>query len=215
MAAPAKHRPIRSVLRCGAWAVAAVAAAAPATSAQEYHVDLDAPRRVVFLSSATLDEFEGVTDRIDGFVLLDGAGVRATSDPGESRIYFEVDLASLDTGISLRNRHMRENYLETDDHPYASFDARVDAIEAAGADGYRVRATGIFRVHGVPSDRSLTCLADPDGDGYRVRCEFPVRLEDHDIEIPRIMFMKLAPEVRLELEFRVTPADRVPMQEGP
>lgn len=174
--------------------------------AQELHVDRDAPRSVVFLSSATLDEFEGTTDRIDGFVLLDGGGVRPTEDLAGSRLYFEVDLASLDTGISLRNRHMRDNYLETDQYPYATFDAEVDRIAAQEGAGYRVRATGNFTVHGVTRERTLDCVASPDAEGYRVRCGFPVRLEDHQIEIPRIMFMKLAPEVRLELDFRVAPA---------
>ncbi|MBK9304990.1 MAG: YceI family protein [bacterium] len=33
----------------------------------------------------------------------------------------DVDLAALDTGIGLRNRHMRENHLETDRFPQAVF----------------------------------------------------------------------------------------------
>jgi len=187
----------------GLWA--AVPAATPSV-AQEFHVDADAPRRVVFVSSTTLDEFEGVTSRIDGFVLLDGGGVRASSDLGGSRLYFEVDLASLDTGISLRNRHMRENYLETDEHPYATFDAAVDRIEASDGGRFRVTATGDFSAHGVARRRTLTCEVAPEGGSYRVECVFPVLLQDHGISIPRLMFMKLAPEVRLELQFRIRPA---------
>ena len=101
---------------------------------------------------------------------------------------------------------MRDNYLEVEAYPYATFDAGVDRIEAAGDGGLRVLATGAFTAHGVSRERTLACGARPDGDGYQVRCAFPVRLQDHDIEIPRIMFMKLAPEVRLELEFRLRPA---------
>lgn len=187
----------------GLWA--GVPAASPA-AAQEFHVDANAPRQVVFVSSTTLDEFEGVTTRIDGFVLLDGGGVRASSDLGESRLYFEVDLASLDTGISLRNRHMRENYLETDEHPYATFDAGVDRIETLEDGRFGVTATGDFSAHGVARRRTLTCEAVPEGEGYRVECVFPVLLQDHGISIPRLMFMKLAPEVRLELQFRIRPA---------
>ena len=187
-------------------AAVALSWTAPGAATQEFHVDTDSPRSVVFISSATLDEFEGVTDRIDGFVLLDGDGVRAATDLPGSRIYFEVHLASLDTGISLRNRHMRENYLEVEAYPYATFDAGVDRIEASGDGGFRVVATGAFTAHGVSRERTLTCGAVPHGDGYRVRCAFSVHLQDHDIEIPRIMFMKLAPEVRLELAFRLRPA---------
>lgn len=180
-----------------------------ATAAQEYHVDLEAPRSVVFISAATLDEFEGVTERIDGFVFLaGGGGVGPAPDLAGSRLFFEVDLASLDTGISLRNRHMRDNYLETDEHPYATFDGKLDRIEAAGPGRFNVRASGDFAVHGVAARRTLDCLVTEERGGHRVACAFPVRLEDHDIEIPRIMFMKLAPEVRVEIDFRVQLAGR-------
>lgn len=180
-------------------------AAAGSLGAQELHVDREAPRRVVFVSSTTLDEFEGVTDRIDGYVLLDGEGVRASRELGSTELYFEVDLASIDTGIGLRNRHMRENYLEVEEHPYATMAASIDRIEAAEG-GFKVVATGEFSVHGVTRERTVECLALATGGGFDVRCVFPVLLEQHDIEIPRIMFMKLAPQVRLELSFRLRPA---------
>lgn len=175
-------------------------------AAQEYHVDQEAPRRVVFVSSTTLDEFEGVTDAIDGYVVLDGGGVRATREPGPNEIYFEVDLASMDTGIALRNRHMRENYLEVEDHPWATFSGRIDRIEPGERGAFRVYARGEFAVHGVTRERALPCQATPAGEAFDVECIFPVLLEDHDIEIPSVMFMKLAPEVRLQLRFTLTPA---------
>lgn len=194
-----RHRPGRVAV------LVAFAAAAP-LGAQEYHVDRDAPRRVVFISATTLDEFEGVTERIDGYVLLDGEGVRPTSDPGIGELYFEVDLASIDTGIGLRNRHMRENYLEVESHPYATLRATIDRIVPGEGGAVRVSATGDFSVHGVTRQRTVECSADPSGDGFDVNCAFPVLLAQHDIDIPRIMFMKLAPEVRLELSFRLLPA---------
>ena len=174
-------------------------------AAQEYHVDRDAENRVVFISRAAIEEFEGVTDRIDGYVLLDGGDVRAGDDFEDTELYFEVDLASLDTGIGLRNRHMRDNYLEVGDHPFATFDGQVPRIAAEGS-GYRVESPGTFAVHGVEQPRNLGCGLTPDGDGWWVACDFVVNLSDHDIEIPRIMFLKLAEDIRVELRFRLRPA---------
>lgn len=174
-------------------------------SGQEYHVDRDAPRRVAFISRATLDTFEGVTERIDGYVLLDGEGVRPVEGPA-GEVYFEVDLASLDTGINLRNRHMRENYLEVDRHPFAVFQGRIDAITATGDGSFDVSASGDFSVHGVSRRRSITCGVTPEGPRFRARCAFPVLLPDHSIDIPRLMFMRLAEEVRVELDVTLEPA---------
>ena len=189
----------------GAIPVVAMTAAADSARAQEFHVDTGADNRVVFISRASIEEFEGVTTRIDGYALLDGQGVRAGAAFEGARVYFEVDLASLDTGIGLRNRHMRDNYLEVDEHPYATFDGNVARIAPEDA-GFRVESEGVFAIHGVERPRTLDCRVDPDGDGWRVACGFVVNLTDHDIEIPKIMFLKLAEDIRVEIDFRLRPA---------
>lgn len=174
--------------------------------AQEYQVDLGSPREVRFISRASIEEFEGVTDRIDGYILLDGAPLGPESGGPDTELYFEVDLASLDTGIGLRNRHMRDNYLEVGDYPYASFAGSIARVAALSGGGFRVTASGVMSIHGVEREMQIPCDVTPRGEGYRARCSFQVRLSDHDIEIPRVMFLKLANEVRLELDFSVAPA---------
>ena len=180
-------------------------------------MDREAERSVVFVSRTTLDTFRGTTDAVDGYVLLDGDGVRALEGP-VGRLYFEVDLATLDTGIGLRNRHMRENYLEVEAHPYATYDGRIQQIRRDAEGAFLVTASGTFAAHGVERSRDLTCAVSPQGDGFRVSCTFPVLLSDHDIDIPRLMFMRLAEEVQLELRFRlrrVGAPDPLPLtQEG-
>lgn len=175
-------------------------------AAQEYHVDPSSPRSVVFESSTRLDTFRGRTGAVDGFVLLDGDGLRSVEGPlGE--LYLEVELASLDTGIELRNRHMRENYLEVDEHPYTTFSGRIDRIDEEEPGGYRVRATGAFSVHGVERTRTVECGVTRTDPGLGVSCRFPVILSDHDIAIPQLMFLRLAEEVSVEVEFHLRRVD--------
>lgn len=178
----------------------------PPAAAQEFQVDRAAENRVRFISQTTVDEFDGVTDRIDGYVLLDGVPLTADTGGDHTELYFEVDLASLDTGIGLRNRHMRDNYLEVDKYPYASFKGAITDTRPTQDGGASVTAHGTFSVHGVDRERDLTCQVDPAGPGYRARCGFAVLLSDHSIEIPRVMFLKLANEIRLEVDFTVVPA---------
>lgn len=189
-------------------AALALACAGP-VAAQEFVVDLDAPREVKFISQTTLEGFEGVTDRIDGFVFLGTGRTGADLTPGArlegSTLYFEVDLASIDTGIGLRNRHMREEYLETDEFPFTTFEGVIAAVGEHPDGGLRITSPGTFSAHGVDRIRTLDCRVSPDGDGYRIACGFMVSLSDHDIEVPSIMFLKLAEQVRVEIDFRVTP----------
>ncbi len=173
---------------------------------QEFHVDRDADNEVRFTSQAPIEEVVGVTDRIDGYVLLNGPRLEAGSAPEGTQLYLEVDLASLDTGLGLRNRHMRENYLEVEEFPYAFLEATIERVEAVPAGGFRVTAQGVMTIHGVEREMDIPCDVAERGQGYRVQCAFDLLLSDFEIKIPKLMFLKLANEVRLELDFTVRPA---------
>ncbi len=173
---------------------------------QEFHVDRDAENSVRFISQAPIEEVVGITDRIDGYVLLDGPRLEEGSASEGTQLYLEVDLASLDTGLGLRNRHMRNNYLEVEEFPYAMFDATIERVEVASAGVFGVTAQGVLNIHGVEREMELPCDVSTRQDGYRARCTFTVLLSDFDIDIPKLMFLKLADEIRLELDFAVRPA---------
>ena len=199
--------------RWGPGALTALLALVGPLSAQEFQVDLEAERLVRFISDAPIDDFDGTTDRIDGYVLLDAPRLEEARGGDGTSFYFEVELASLDTGIGLRNRHMRNDYLEVHDYPYATFEGRVASVRGTGGnpaspdgtiDGtYELVAEGTFGVHGVERPLSVPCTATPGEGRFTVACAFQVLLSDHDIEIPQVMFLKLADEIRLELEFTV------------
>jgi polyisoprenoid-binding protein YceI len=195
--------------------------------AQEYQIDLTRERTVSFLSDAPLEDFRGVTDRIDGFVYLEGEGLVGETDLRASEFFFEVDLASLDTGIGLRNRHMRENYLETEDYPFASFSGRIGALEGLGGGRFSAEAVGELDIHGLAVERAIRCQVATVGSGrlaaetspgsdaadgpgspegaplqtLGVQCAFPVSLSDHGIPIPKLLFMKIDEVMELELDF--------------
>jgi len=174
------------------------------SQADEYHVDKDKTNSVKFISEAPFDNFEGVTDRIDGYVYWENDGFDLESDYSNSEFYFEIELASLDTGISLRNRHMRENYLETDDYPYVSYKGKITSVTAADTiGGFVIASNGLFSLHGV--DREFTVLTNvtrEDGD-FRVRGEFDVKLSDYNIDIPSLMFLKINETIHLIIDFRL------------
>jgi polyisoprenoid-binding protein YceI len=184
------------------------------TEAQSFQMDLARENQVTFISKAPLEDFQGVTHRMDGFVYLEGEGLEGATDLNASRFHFEVDLASLDTGIGLRNRHMRDRFLETDRFPFATFTGRVLSLEAVASRGFRATAAGDLSIHGVARRREIECGIDQEDDSpgrrgknLRVRCSFTVALADHDIPIPRLLFMRISEEVELELDFHLVPAE--------
>lgn len=200
--------PIRhAVFACGVIGVAMSPGSGPdLATVHELQIDHTAPNLVRFVSHTQLDEFQGVTDKIDGYVVLAGSGLSGAAEGLGTDLYFEVDLASLDTGIGLRNRHMRDNYLDVEKYPYALFKGTIARIDEMGGDGAaRVAAAGTFTVHGVPREREITCDVTPAGSAYRATCAFQVLLSDHSITIPKIMFLKLANEIQVDVAFTVSP----------
>lgn len=197
-----------TLLSVGAVAWGLTAPAAPGSAAaQEYDVDTGADRQVRFVSTTQVNEFEGVTDRIDGYVLLTDSPVRSGMRTDGSKLYFEVELASLDTGIDLRNRHMRDDYLEVGEYPYAKFSGVLARVDEKEDGAFQVTASGTLTIHGVDKGVRLPCDVRPSGRGYDARCAFDLLLSDFDISIPKLMFLKLANQIRLEVAFSVMPAE--------
>ena len=202
--------PVAGMGRLASFLILALVFPTGLAAQQMYRVDLAGERLVRFVSSTTLDEFDGVTERIDGYALLDTPSLSSSTGEGDTELYFEVDLASIDTGIGLRNRHMRDNYLHVRDYPYATFLGEIASVEPMDDGAFRVTASGTMSIHGVDRPMRVPCEVSPWGRGYRARCAFQVMLTDFNIEIPRVMFMKLANEIRLELDFPLAPEERAP-----
>ncbi len=164
---------------------------------------------VQFESKAAMESFKGKTHQVTGTVAFDPGHL---ADSVQVRV--EVDMASLDTGIDVRNKHMRENHLETDTYPTATFIGGriVDAKAAALAPGKTVGfgLTGTFTLHGVSREITVpvaaTLLDAGPGRRLRVKTRFPVKLSDYDIDRPQFLLLKLADEQEVTMDLVFEPA---------
>lgn len=164
----------------------------------EYDVDKSNKNIVKFISSATFQEFEGVTNNIDGYLLYKDNDFLSGSD-----LYFEVDLRTLDTGIGLRNRDMRENYLETDKYPMTHYKGKIIYADKVSDAEYKVTIDGNLFIHGVTRPLKINGNLFPVEGGYRVKAYFEILLTDYNITIPKLMFMKISNTIKLVLDFYI------------
>ena len=168
-------------------------------TAGEYQVDKSAENMVKFISDAPIEDFEGITSSIDGYLYWEGEDLL-----NKSELYFEVDLNTVDTGIGLRNRHMRENYLHTDKFPKTHFTAKLVKVEKVSENEYNVEAEGRFFVHGVEKAKKITAkLMKIDEEKYKISASFIVALSDYNIEVPSIMFYKIDENMDLQVDFHL------------
>lgn len=169
--------------------------------AGEYQVDKEQENLVKFISDAPMEDFEGITEKIDGYIFWEGDDFLSKSE-----LYFEVDLNSLDTGIGLRNRHMRENYLETDKFPFTHFSGKLTRAEAVKEGEYAVTAEGTMFIHGVEKPLTVDGTMMATETGYRIQAKFITPLTDYNIEVPQLMFFKIDENMQLELDYYVKEA---------
>lgn len=160
---------------------------------------------VVFESKAPMESFKGRTNQISGSIETDLAQLADSL-----RFRIEVDLASLDTGIGLRNQHMRDNHLETDTFPTAVFaGGNVESTTSPAltpGTSATVRLAGELSLHGVTRpveiDVNLTLV---ESGALNVSSDFVINLSAHDIKRPKFLVLKLADEQKIHVGFTAQP----------
>ena len=118
-----------------------------------------------------------------------------------------VDLRTLDTGISLRNEHLREKYLEVDKGPdYGQAVLSEIVLKGLSPDSPTGKGsfTASLTLHGVKNAVTGTVDAHPAGDGLRVKASFPVNLLDYGIPKPRYLGVGVKNIVQVEVAFAAT-----------
>lgn len=166
------------------------------SQAQEHFVDKKKYNLVKFISKTPIESFEGITNQIDGYMYWEGDNLT-----NKSQLYFEVNLDALDTGIGLRNRHMKENYLETFRYPYAQLNGKVIDEEKISDNKSKVTVDGEMFIHGVAKKITVQGTIEKNKPSYRIQTDFIIKLSDYKIEIPSLMFMRISEDIKLVLDF--------------
>ena len=177
------------------WALAALALSLPA-EAQETSWHIMSGEVRVMCPLTVGGNFSATTTVIEGVVAADASG--------RLRGALEIDLATLDTGIELRNTHLRDTYLEVDrGQNFAR--AVLSAIALDGADPRTFEGETAFRatlrLHGVERPVSGVAELSRTPDGIGVVARFPVALSDHAIQAPRYLGVGVRDQVRVEVRF--------------
>src|SRR5262252_5663474 len=134
--------------------------------------------------------FEARTKSVSGEVAASAA------DPGSVSGALRVDLQTLETGIAVRDRHMRETYLEVEKGPefaVATFD-QIRVEKLAGKSTF----TGTLQLHG--QRQQVTGTADlQQHDGWiRVQAQFPIKVSSFQIPKPTYLGVGVKDEIQIK-----------------
>ncbi len=144
--------------------------------------------KVKFSSEAAMESIEASSDQLKGAI-----------DKSKNTFAFAVDIKSFKGFNSdLQREHFDENYIETDKYPTASFAGKfIEPVDFTTNGVYTVRAKGMFSIHGIQKERIIKGLITINNGNVAIEALFNVRLEDHDIKVPKIVYEKIAEEIKI------------------
>lgn len=185
-------------------------AQAPAAAARTYTITDDGKNYATFESEATLETIKGTTTKLSGTITADPANATGAAAA------IIVDLTSLDTGISMRNEHMRgAKFLDTEKFATATF----KTVSVSGPKTIapnqpaELSLTGDFTLHGVTKritvparvvvipESEITKSSRGPGDWIHGSVTFPIKLTDYSIAVPEKLVLKLSNDVNVKVDF--------------
>jgi len=102
---------------------------------------------------------------------------------------------------SLMQEHFNEKYLETEKYPKATFSGFINEnVDLMKPGTYNVTVTGKLTIHGVEQNRTIKGVIIVDNAlKLTLTSEFDVKLVDHKIEIPKLVFQKIAETIAVKI----------------
>lgn len=144
-------------------------------------------------------KIRGNKGKPEGKLTYDGTGVK-----GE----INLNLSDFETGIALRDRHMKEKYLEVDKGDNKVSKLTITKIslptefwKAPGAQ--KTTFTGKLKLHGVEKDVTGDVdISDASKQSLAGIAKFTISLPDYGITIPSFSGITVAEKVDVEIKFR-------------
>jgi len=141
--------------------------------------------------------FEAKTKNVSGEI------APSPEEPGTVGGALRVDLQTLETGIAIRDRHMREKYLEIEKGPefaVATFEQiRIDKLEG------KATFTGTLLLHGQRKEITGTAELQQRDGRIRVQAQFPIRVSEFQIPKPTYLGVGVRDEIQVKVTLTVAP----------
>ena len=164
----------------------------------------------VGLSTHARAALTGCTDCHVNFLASGPAGMKIEGTTNDltraeqgDNVVITVPLANVTTGIGLRDRHMKEKYLEIAKYPSATLSVARSALKMpAGADKVEADASTTVNIHGQARPVTVHYEAKRDGSSITTRGKFRINLTDFGINVPSYLGVTVKPDIEVSANFR-------------
>ncbi len=112
-----------------------------------------------------------------------------------------IDLKSYSTGIALRDRHMKDKYLEVDKYQMATLNIealQVQKVFLAKETESNIPFKGLLTLHGVSKNVEGELSVKKLNAKIQVSSKFTLKLSDYSVDVPSFAGIKVADSVEVK-----------------
>ena len=142
---------------------------------------------ILFFSEAPMEDITAVNNKVS-----------AVYDNDTKQLVFQLDIKDFIFPKALMQEHFNENYLESDLYPRSTFTGKV-----ISQDLENTTVEGVLKIHGKTNRIKVDGILKKENNIVNISAKFIVRLEDYNIDIPRIVMYKIAEEIDVEVNIKL------------
>lgn len=146
--------------------------------------------KVEFLSEAPLELISASSDKLQGII-----------DNDKQTFAFSIPVKSFKGFNSpLQQEHFYENYMEERSYPISKFEGKIiESVDFSVDGNYSIRAKGKLFIHGIEQERIIRVNVKVNKGILYINSEFSILLQDHNITIPKVVYQKIAEEIKVKV----------------
>ncbi len=146
--------------------------------------------KVTFKSDAPLEVIAASSEQLTGIL-----------DPVNRIFAFKIPVSSFHGFKSpSQEDQFNEKYMESNKFPFATFTGKLPPDFYELKKGMQsLKVFGILKIHGVQRERYIPVNIFVADQMLVVHSQFDVDLENHNIEVPKVLYMKIASEINVEV----------------
>jgi hypothetical protein len=145
---------------------------------------------IEFLSDAPLELIKASSEKLQGII-----------DADKRTFAFSIAMESFKGFNSpLQQEHFYENYMETKTYPVSKFEGKIIEQFDFSQDGnFIIRAKGKLIIHGIEQERIIKVQMRILKGIIYADATFTVILQDHNVTVPKVVFQKIAEEIKINV----------------
>jgi hypothetical protein len=150
-----------------------------------------------FFSSTPVEDIEAHNHQVTSIL-----------DTENGELVFSLLMKSFQFEKALMQEHFNEKYVESEKFPKSTFKGKItnlDAIDFSQDGEYKTQVEGELSIHGVSQSIQAKGKLIVSGQSIEAKAEFPVKVEDYEIEIPSVVRDNIAEEILVTVAMKYEP----------